>query len=59
MITMLVIGILDAIKNKKKRRKPNPLTKGTIKYMMIDLSQAYGGSDLEIYDSDIQSFDGK
>jgi hypothetical protein len=50
-IVMIVLGIIDKILNKKKGKKPDPLKKGTIKYMLADLSKASG--DLEIYDGDL------
>jgi hypothetical protein len=54
-ITMLVLGIIDKIRNKKKGKKPDPLKKGVIKFMMVDLNDALGGKDLEIYDSSLDN----
>lgn len=54
-ITMVVLGIIDKIKGKKKKQKPNPLTKGIIKYKMVDLGKALGGPDLEIFDKEVIS----
>ena len=49
-IVMVVLGIIDKLKGKKHKKKPDPLKKGVIKYMMANIYETVGGKDLEIFE---------